>query len=60
MLAAVEIPSVAIGGIELANVSRLAGCRCSGISLSGAVMRAADPREAAKALMREIDKSFGC
>lgn len=60
VLAAVEIPSVAIGGIELANVSRLAGCRCSGISLSGAVMRAADPREAAKALMREIDKSFGC
>ncbi|MGN0881283.1 thiamine phosphate synthase [Cloacibacillus porcorum] len=60
VLAAVDIPSVAIGGIGLANVSRLAGCRCSGISLSGAVMRAADPREAAKALMREIDKSFGC
>lgn len=60
VLAAVEIPSVAIGGIELANVSQLAGCGCSGISLSGAVMRAADPREAAKALMREIDKSFGC
>lgn len=58
VLAAVDIPSVAIGGIGLANVSRLAGCGCSGISLSGAVMRAADPREAAKALMREIDKSF--
>ena len=60
VLAAVEIPSVAIGGIGPANVSRLAGCGCSGISLSGAVMRAADPKEAAKALMREIDTSFDC
>ncbi|MDO4560670.1 MAG: thiamine phosphate synthase [bacterium] len=58
-LSAIDIPSVAIGGIELANVAGLAGCGCSGVSLSGAVMRARDPQEAAAALIKEIDRSFG-
>ena len=58
-LSAIDIPAVAIGGIELSNVAGLSGCGCSGVSLSGAVMRAEDPQRAAAALMKEIDRSFG-
>ncbi|OUO92932.1 thiamine phosphate synthase [Cloacibacillus sp. An23] len=57
-LSAISIPSVAIGGIELSNVRELAGCGASGISLSGAVMRAEDPEAAAGALINEINKYF--
>ena len=58
-LSAIEIPSVAIGGIELDNVRELAGCGASGISLSGAIVRAGDPEKAARALINEINKYFG-
>ena len=58
-LSAIDIPSVAIGGIELANVRELAGCGASGISLSGAIVRAGDPEKAARALINEINKYFG-
>lgn len=58
-LSAIEIPSVAIGGIELANIRELAGCGASGISLSGAIVRAGDPEKAARALINEINKYFG-
>lgn len=57
-LSAISIPSVAIGGIELSNVRELAGCGASGVSLSGAVMRAEDPEAAASALINEINKYF--
>ena len=49
----------AIGGIELSNVRELAGCGASGISLSGAIVRAGDPEKAARALINEINKYFG-
>ena len=58
-LSAIEIPSVAIGGIELDNVRELAGCGASGISLSGAIVRAGAPEKAARALINEINKYFG-
>ena len=58
-LSAIDIPSVAIGGIELANVRELAGCGASGISLSGAIVRAGDPEKEARALINEINKYFG-
>lgn len=57
-LSAISIPSVAIGGIELSNVRELADCGASGVSLSGAVMRAEDPEAAASALINEINKYF--
>ncbi|WP_341459371.1 thiamine phosphate synthase [Cloacibacillus evryensis] len=56
VLSAIDIPSVAIGGIELGNVKYLAGCGASGISLSGAIMRADDPKEAAAALIKEAGR----
>ena len=58
-LSAIEIPSVAIGGIELDNLRELAGRGASGISLSGAIVRAGDPEKAARALINEINKYFG-
>ena len=57
-LSAITIPSVAIGGIELSNLHELAGCGASGVSLSGAVMRAQNPELAARELLREINKYF--
>ena len=57
-LSAIEIPSVAIGGIELANVRKLADCGASGAALSGAIVRACDPESAARALLDEINKYF--
>ena len=57
-LSAITIPSVAIGGIELSNLRELADCGASGVSLSGAVMRAKDPRGAAQDLLCEINKYF--
>lgn len=59
VLSAIDIPSVAIGGIELGNVKYLAGCGASGISLSGAIMRADDPEEAAAALIKEAGRVLG-
>ena len=59
VLSAIDIPSVAIGGIELGNVKYLAGCGASGISLSGAIMRADDPKEAAAALIKEAGRVLG-
>lgn len=59
VLSAIDIPSVAIGGIELGNVKYLEGCGASGISLSGAIMRADDPKEAAAALIKEAGRVLG-
>ncbi|MDO5116207.1 MAG: thiamine phosphate synthase [Synergistaceae bacterium] len=55
VIAAADIPVVAIGGIELSNAAALAGCGASGIALSGALMRTRDPRAAAAALRKEAD-----
>ncbi|MEG1824001.1 MAG: thiamine phosphate synthase [Cloacibacillus sp.] len=57
-LACADIPSVAIGGIEISNIAGLAGCGCSGISLSGAIMNSDDPAATARALIKEIDGSL--
>lgn len=58
-LSAVNIPSVAIGGIELSNLRELAGCGADGIALSSAVMCSRDPEKASLSLRREIKKYFG-
>jgi len=48
----VKIPVVAVGGITAENAYLLAGCGCSGISLSAGIMRCDDPEESARALYR--------
>jgi thiamine-phosphate pyrophosphorylase len=49
---AVRIPVVGIGGITAANVHELAATRAAGAAAVGAVMAAADPAEAARALLQ--------
>lgn len=48
----VKIPVVAVGGITAENAGLLAGCGCSGISLSAGIMRCDDPEGSARALYR--------
>ena len=50
-LGAVSVPSVAIGGINSGNITKLAGCMASGAALSGSIMHSADPRRAAADLL---------
>ncbi|MDL2298576.1 thiamine phosphate synthase [Synergistaceae bacterium OttesenSCG-928-D05] len=58
VLRSVTIPSVAIGGIDAENVERLAHCGCSGICLSGGIMKAPDPKAAAAQLLNKIKCLF--
>lgn len=58
VLAAITIPSVAIGGINAANLMLLTGCGASGVSLSGAIMNACDQRSAARELRKAADLGF--
>jgi len=51
----VKIPTVAVGGITAQNACLLAGCGCSGISLSAGIMRSDDPEKAARALYKIAD-----
>ncbi len=53
-LSSITIPSVAVGGITLANIRFLAGCGCSGISLSAEIMKANDPEKKAGELYKEV------
>lgn len=57
-LGAIDIPSVAIGGITLENLHLLADCGCSGISVSAAIMNSSNPGLLARELTKEIDKVF--
>lgn len=55
---AARIPCVAIGGITPGNLRLLSGCRCSGISLSSAIMGCANPKERARELAEETGRIF--
>ena len=52
--AAVPIPVVAIGGLNAANMDILADSPIAGIAVVSAVMKAADPRAAAKQLREQV------
>lgn len=52
------LPGVAIGGITLDNLSRLAGSGCCGISLVSEIMGSPNPREKARELLKEINRVF--
>lgn len=47
---AVEIPSVAIGGVQESNILQLAGCGAAGVAVVSAILAAAQPCEAARRL----------
>ena len=52
----VGIPVVGIGGVSPANVDRLARTAAAGVAVIGAVMSAADPAAAARALLRALTR----
>ena len=53
---AVNIPAIAIGGINEFNIKELAPAGVSGIAVIGAVSNAANPAEAAVKLRKNIDE----
>ena len=55
MRAAVRIPLVAIGGIQLHNAREVIRAGADGLAVVSAIVSADSPREAAAALRREID-----
>ncbi len=54
----VKIPSVAIGGITLENVSEITGCGEAGIAVVSAVFAADDVKSAAAALINKLRKQL--
>ena len=54
----VKIPSVAIGGITLENVSEITGCGEAGIAVVSAVFAADDVKSAAAALINKLRKQI--
>ena len=52
--AAVHIPVVAIGGLNLSNLDILKGSGADGIAVVSAIMKAENPRKAAEELLMEV------
>ena len=53
-----SVPCVAIGGITLENLRRLADCGCGGISLSSEIMSHPNPKRRTQELFKEINLFF--
>jgi thiamine-phosphate pyrophosphorylase len=53
---AVSIPVVGIGGIEPANIARVAATAAAGAAVVGAVMTAADPAAVVRTLLASFDQ----
>jgi thiamine-phosphate pyrophosphorylase len=53
--AAVAVPVVGIGGIDAANAAAVVQAGAAGVAVISAIMRAADPEAAARALLRAVD-----
>jgi thiamine-phosphate pyrophosphorylase len=53
----VEVPVLAIGGIDASNVHEVLRTGCAGIALISAVVAAEDPEAAARELRRAVDSS---
>jgi len=57
VVAAVEVPVLAIGGITTANLDQVLATGCAGIAVISAILSAPDPRQAAAALRAALDAS---
>jgi thiamine-phosphate diphosphorylase len=55
LASAAALPLVAIGGIDAGNAGAIAAAGCAGIAVVSAVMKAADPGEACRALRRAFE-----
>lgn len=56
----VEVPVVAIGGIEPSNVGEVLGTGCAGIAVISSILAAQDSESAARRLRRSVDSSRFC
>lgn len=56
--AGIQLPVYAIGGIELADVPALMRTGITGVAISGAIVRAADPAEATRQFLEAIQSSL--
>jgi len=54
---AVDVPVLAIGGINLANLDLVLATGCAGIAVISAILAASDPGQAAAELRRALDSS---
>jgi thiamine-phosphate diphosphorylase len=57
VVCAVDIPVIAIGGIDVHNVGPVLDTGCSGVAVIGAVLHHANPRYATERLKEEMDKA---
>jgi len=57
VVAAVELPVIAIGGITAGNVADVIATECAGIAVISAILDAADPRAATRALRAALDQT---
>ncbi|MDD5284735.1 MAG: thiamine phosphate synthase [Desulfuromonadaceae bacterium] len=53
---ALNIPVIALGGINQRNVSDALSAGCQGIAVISAILSAADPRDAAASLLKKIEE----
>ncbi len=56
LVAASQLPTVAIGGIDQSNAAQIYGSGCDGIAVVSAICKAQDPKTAAKTLFKEKNK----
>ena len=56
----VEVPVLAIGGIEPSNVREVLGTGCAGIAVISSILAVPDPEFAARRLRRSVDSSRFC
>ncbi len=57
VVAAVDVPVLAIGGITAANLAEVLDTGCAGIAVISAILSAADPERAARGLRDAMDAS---
>ena len=57
---AVDIPVVAIGGINASNISELAGSKVDGVAVVSAIFAAENPGEATKDLLLKAKALVEC
>jgi len=57
IVAALDVPVLAIGGINAANLNEVLATGCAGIALISAILSAKEPRQAARELRTALDAS---
>lgn len=53
----IEVPVLAIGGIEPSNIQEVLSTGCAGIAVISSILAAPDPESAARGLRRSVDSS---